>query len=269
MRKPPRAAGWKAATADRQGAREATAGISAVYHPYRLSDGQRQSPEAVEGALNAKFAAASAIARKAELPERCHAGIAKAQRVTSAMVETIRYVHAETTACLLALSLPDDLRTEVAERLVPSLYLNRVAGRAATAQERRRLTTAADTLRAPLLLPDHCLNSLPEERREEIQTAAETCADLFQRSSSCVEGRNGQLSLYHHRLHALRGDKLSALTAVHNYYVTREDGTTPAERFFGSPPDDMFDRLVKRMPMPPRPARKRTANSPSKTLPLA
>lgn len=60
----------------------------------------------------------------------------------------------------------------------------------------------------------------------------EECANLLQRSSSCVEGRDGQLSLRHHGLHRLSNRKLAALTAVHNYFIKRRDGTFPAERFF-------------------------------------
>jgi hypothetical protein len=62
------------------------------------------------------------------------------------------------------------------------------------------------------ILPMMC-----EERRLLERVSAE-CADLFQRSSSCVEGRNAQLALQHHSRHRLSDRKLAALTAVHNYF---------------------------------------------------
>ncbi len=46
---------------------------------------------------------------------------------------------------------------------------------------------------------------------------ARQCAALFQRSSSCVKGRNGVLSLKHHALHKLSANKLLALTVLHNF----------------------------------------------------
>ncbi|HEY85831.1 MAG TPA: hypothetical protein G4N96_12060 [Chloroflexi bacterium] len=76
--------------------------------------------------------------------------------------------------------------------------------------------------------------------------------DIFQRSSSCVEGRNGLLALLHHSLHRLSNRKLSALTTVHNYFVKRRDGTTAAERFFSSPPKDLFEWLLERVDIPGR-----------------
>ena len=77
----------------------------------------------------------------------------------------------------------------------------------------------------------------------------------FVRSSSCVEGRNGQLSLHHHGCHALSPGKLKALTVLHNYFIERDDGSTAAERFFGQKPADLFAWLLERFPDPPRPAK--------------
>ena len=72
-----------------------------------------------------------------------------------------------------------------------------------------------------------------------------------------MEGRNGQLALRYHSLHRLPERKLQALTAIHNYWIKRGDGTTAAERFFGSKPGDLFEELLVRLPVPSRPAKRR------------
>jgi hypothetical protein len=90
-----------------------------------------------------------------------------------------------------------------------------------------------------------------------IEGVAEECAQLFQRSSSCVEGRHGQLALRHHSLHRISNRKLAALTTVHNYFVTRSDGSTAAERFFNAKPRDLFEWVLERVDLPGRPAQKR------------
>ena len=87
---------------------------------------------------------------------------------------------------------------------------------------------------------------------------AQECAELFQRSSSCVEGRNGQLSLKHHALHHLTKRKLRALTVLHNYLVRRPDGTTAAQRFYGHVPRDLFAWLLGRLSHPARPRASRS-----------
>ncbi len=68
-----------------------------------------------------------------------------------------------------------------------------------------------------------------------------------------MEGRNAQLSLYHHGLHRLTDGKLGALTVIHNYFKKRADGTTAAERFFGAKQKDLFEWLLQNMDFPVRP----------------
>jgi hypothetical protein len=85
---------------------------------------------------------------------------------------------------------------------------------------------------------------------------AKACAGFFQRSSSCVEGRNAQLSLHHHGMHRLSDRKLKSLTVIHNFYLKRPDGTTAAERFFENNPINMFEWLLEKMDLPPRPRSK-------------
>ena len=106
---------------------------------------------------------------------------------------------------------------------------------------------------------DGPLSQLPLAERAELERLAVEWANLFQRSSSCVEGRNGQLSLCHHSLHRLRPKRLAALTVLANYFHRRRDGTTAAERFFGAPPSDLFEWLVSHVSSPPRPAARRQA----------
>jgi hypothetical protein len=46
------------------------------------------------------------------------------------------------------------------------------------------------------------------------------------------------------------------LTILHNYYIERPDGTTAAERFFGTKPKDLFQHLINNIELLPRPAKK-------------
>lgn len=120
-----------------------------------------------------------------------------------------------------------------------------------------RLRDPSTQLLEPLRQHDHPLQALAPAVRERIQQVAGECADPFQRSSSAVEGRNGQLSLYHHGRHRLGERKLAALTAVHNFHIRRADGTTAAERFFGRALAPLFEQLIDRVHLPPRPRRRR------------
>jgi hypothetical protein len=107
--------------------------------------------------------------------------------------------------------------------------------------------------------PDGVYGTLSPDERADLERHAADCADLFQRSSSCVEGRNGQLSLTHHGLHRLSLRKLRALTVLHNYLVRRANGTTAAERFFGRRPRELFSWLLDHLSHPTRPRFRRCA----------
>src|SRR6266487_1367758 len=109
---------------------------------------------------------------------------------------------------------------------------------------------------------------LPEADRKAVEEVAQESAGLFQRSSSCVEGRNGRLSLQHHGQSRVSERRLKALTVIHNYLVRRGDQTTAAERFFGQKHKDVFSWLLERMPNLPRPAQKRRKTA-SEGLPVA
>ena len=113
-------------------------------------------------------------------------------------------------------------------------------------QDGAPLRDLADKLRAPLFESDGVLSPLSPRAQESLHDQAKRLAAVFQRSSSKVEGRNGYLSL---RSHQLRGldlpRKRQCFTAIHNFFLTRPDGTTAAERFFGQKPRSMFAAILE------------------------
>ena len=132
-----------------------------------------------------------------------------------------------------------------------------VADKAKDKEQRQTLRQKSEDILQKVNGEASPLRQLCQEERRLLQKVAITCAGLFQRSSSCVEGRNGQLSLRYHNLHRISERRLAALTAIHNYFLKRSDGTTAAERFFGSSHQELFDYLLLAMPAPARPAKKR------------
>jgi hypothetical protein len=90
---------------------------------------------------------------------------------------------------------------------------------------------------------------------------AEWMVAKFQRASSAVEGRNGYLSQMHHAGRGMTPQRVQALTVIHNFGLTRHDGTTAAQRLFGRERPDLFEWLVNQMGDLPLP---RKARSPSK-----
>jgi hypothetical protein len=231
--------------------------LSAAYHPYDLDTAQIQPSERVAERLQGCWQTLNQLVRAANLPERCQEQIRKAQRLTGSLLATLSFFFATVQAKIEALNLPLEVETAVYHSLIPAIYLERVADKTATVDLRQTLRQRAASLIAPLNQPGSALALLHDEERRLLEQVATDCADLFQRSSSGVEGRNGQLALHHHARHRLSDRKLSALTAVHNYFIQRPDGTTAAQRFFGRPPDKLFAWVLKKTSLPGRPACKR------------
>ena len=65
------------------------------------------------------------------------------------------------------------------------------------------LRALAERLRIPLFEPDGAFGALSPVEQDPLKDKAKTLAEVFQRSSSNVEGRNGYLSLRNHQLRGL------------------------------------------------------------------
>ena len=241
--------------------RQAIRGVGDDYHPFDLASGRPCDADAVRQRLTARFDAIERLAADAALATTARQRIAKARRVLDAMVATLAWVWVVIHTRLDALGLTPPLKVVVIEQLIAGLYLVRVAAKARSPVERAAITAVADRLLAQARAPDGPLAALPAKPREALEREAVWCAELFQRSSSCVEGRNGQLALRHHHLHQLRPRKLKVLTILHNYLIRRPAGSTAAERFFGTKPQDLLEYILDRLDVPARPAAPRSTRN--------
>ena len=240
---------------------EAIREISEVYHPYDLSNARAVPAAEVERRLEAQFARIDQITEEAQLSDSSRSRIGKARRLLKSPGATIAFFHLRVQLWVSQLALSPEVEQIVMNELIPALYLKRAAEKLPAGERRAKVDALYEPILARVREPSGVFGGLASEERIKIENVAQQCADLFQRSSSCVEGRNGQLALRHHSLHRLSRKKLCALTVIHNYYVTRPDGTTAAERFFGSKPSDLFAWLVDHLEVPARPAAKRSKTS--------
>src|ERR671915_2465709 len=129
-------------------------------------------------------------------------------------------------------------------RLIPSYYLDRVAS-TRTVTQGEPLRALAEHLRTPLFTPGGAFGEVSVMDQHHLKTHAARLAEVFQRSSSNVEGRNGYLSLRNHQLRGLDlPRKRACLTTIHNFFLTRSDGTTAAERFFSQKPRSLFAAIL-------------------------
>lgn len=238
--------------------RGAIRGLSEAYHPYHLEQATPRDESVLEAELEAHFEQMDTVAQEASLSQKSRQRIAKARRVVPLMVATMAFFWQQVRRWLTQLALEAEFEEVVHHQLIAGFYLKLVAEKSSEPDERDRLHDRARRLLARARAPNGALAALQPARREAIEKVARQCAELFQRSSSCVEGRNGRLELWHRSLHRLSESKLRALTVLHNFFIQRADGTTAAERFYGAPPRDLFEWLLDRVAVPARPAARRT-----------
>ncbi len=230
-----------------------------AYHPFDLKTGQPRSERTVIDELHQHADVIGQAVLDLGLSLKATDALGSARRVFTTMGATIGFIHREIARCRELLNMPVSLRQQVTERLVPALYLRRVASKTDGGQERTRLEQIAHELVAPLQAPDSLWSQQPAEVRAASQAIAQGCADLFQRASSATEGRNHRLRVLHDGLTTLSPTRLGAQTVAQSFVVEDEEGTTAAERFFGQRPDDLMRWLSERVPLPPRARSRRTA----------
>jgi hypothetical protein len=224
-----------------------------------LETGRPLTADEVAARLAGHFDRLDQLADEAGLSAHAREKLAKARRVLDAMQATLVFFWTMIAVRLETWKLSEPVQQWMREDLIPAYYLRRSAEKADTAEQRQRLRELSEEVFSRARSPDGLWGTLSPEMRAELERKARDCADLFQRSSSCVEGRNGQLSLKHHALHQLTTRKLRALTVLHNYAVRRQDGSTAAERFYGTASRDLFTWLLQHASLPARPRAGRRA----------
>src|SRR5215475_1084309 len=227
--------------------------IGQAYHFVDLERGVRRNGRLIAADIQGQIDTIRSVAQHEGLSQTCLERIDKAERVVPKMQATIEFVSGYVPKQVRQLDLPPLVSYALHAHLIPSCYLERVA-QSRTVHAGEPLRELAERLRAPLFEPSGVLASLSEGQRSQLKQQAQELAEVFQRSSSNVEGRNGYISLRNHQLRGLdRPRKRACLTAVHNFFLTREDGTTAAERFFGQKPRSMFTAILQSIDLPPAP----------------
>ena len=234
---------------------EAVRGLGDDYHPFDAQTGEAVSAEQMQQRLEQRFQTVERLAEQAELSDAGREKIAKARRVLPRLVASLVWFWHSVRLLVESLALSEAAECAVYEQLLPGLYWAAAAERARTAKDKKQLRGLAAGCLAKAWSAGSVLSGLGEELQEVVKGVCAEGVSRFVRSSSCVEGRNGQLSLHHHGCHALSPGKLKALTVLHNYFIERADRSTAAERFFGQKPADLFAWLLERFPDPPRPAK--------------
>jgi chemotaxis regulatin CheY-phosphate phosphatase CheZ len=220
--------------------------ISCLVHPFRVGSPTQPTtaPQVMEGLNEMAQAFRDLIADDGIVDSR-H----RLDRFTRQSQELVRlldlwwlWVEEE----LMAASLDETHRDWLRRLVLPAVYWHGLADKTTQPFLPMRSQRAADTALAAV--HQHPLTlQMPPAAVVAWQEWATWMAAKFQRASSVVEGRNGYLAQVHHTGRGFPAARLNALTVIHNFGLTRPDGTTAAQRLLGRPFPDLFHWLVTHM----------------------
>jgi hypothetical protein len=237
---------------------EQVRGIGDDYHPFDRHSGLPVTAQEVGVRLGKHLDRLDEVVQQAGLGQRATEAVSRCRSWVGLLVGCVGWFWGLAQARLEDLQLSPEQEHLVREKLLAGCYWEAAARRARNSEERERLAQMAGKLKEQAWAEGGPLSGLSQEERERLEEVGRQTVGLFSRSSSCVEGRNGRLSLQQHGHSRVSQRRLSALSVIHNYLVQRSDGTTAALRFFGQKPPDLFDWLLGRLPDLPRPAKKRS-----------
>ena len=250
-----------------EGYQQAMTAITTAIHPFSVETGEWQLWGELEPRLREPLGRMETLAQ--------HLNLSKAIRE----IETFR-THIPSIAQGLSLwwrGVMDELnqRTQdpliqawVVSALLPALYWHQQAQKTRTPSLNAIYQQAAQ--RADDHLAAHPMSAqLQPEHDQAWRIWAQQQCTRFQRTSSAIEGRNGQLSRLHHATRGFSPELLNALTLIHNFDVRRADGTTPAERLFEQPFPSLFEWLVEHVEAIPLPRKSKKSQEPQPSPSLA
>ncbi len=240
--------------------------ISKIVHPFSLEQSGKQTSEQVENMLHEQAQELQKLAERYGIPDS-KGSLDKFVRQINKISNIATAWWGWVEGSLATFGLEPWLVNWLLFTLLPVVYWHKQMKRT----KNPKLKTAYKKAYKQALAAYHANLFTQQISSLEIKrwrAWAEWMADKFQRTSSAVEGRNGWLSQMYHNGRGLAIRRLKALTVIHNYYLRRSDGTTAAERLYGTQFPDLFEWIVGRMGELPLARKARERNDSNPLIPL-
>lgn len=130
------------------------------------------------------------------------------------MGATIAFFFATIDTYLENVNFSKEIVKAMYDYLIPGFYLATVAEKEKDLEQKQQIKQKSQELLSVFYKKQGVFTHCTVETYQLVENCAKECTQIFQRSSSCVEGRNAQLSLRHHNLHRYRSNKLQELTHI-------------------------------------------------------
>lgn len=229
--------------------------LSLTLHPFGIADSAPQTSAQVQSQLRMALEAIEALVECHALPAHRDAR-QKVHKQLPGLAALVDFWWQGVARDLEPFSLSPLWRTWVYEGLLPLVYWEHHLAHTRCARRKAKIRSALEAVHAAFHM--HPLTTqLAPGVLEEWQAWAAQRVQVFQRTSSAVEGRNGYLSQMHHNHRGLPRRRYKVWTILHNFDCRAADGTTPASRFFRRAFPDLFETVLSHINALPQPRRRK------------
>jgi hypothetical protein len=232
--------------------------LSKIVHPFDITDTSKQTSAQVQILLMELPEVVKIILNECGIIDKKNR-LSKFAKQIAAVASLIDAWWLWVMESLDDYEIDDECRKWLLEFLLPAIYWQSQAAKTKNPELKKSYQVASEQALAQL--EQHPFT--PIFITQQWLSWAEWMVSNFQRTSSAVEGRNGCLSQMHHNGRGLSIKRLKVLTVIHNFGLTRSDGTTAAERLFERDFPDLFEWIINQMGDLPlaRMARKSSSNN--------
>lgn len=233
--------------------------LSTSLHPFEILSSKRQSSVDVEKRMNASLEKIKEIKEDLKISDT-RKRLVRAQRQIPDAAKQIDLWWRCVTTSLDSADISAERKDWLLYCLLPLVYWRTQLKKARSKRIKRFYSSSIGN--ALKHFESHQMTSSAEIGGPDSEWFkwAQKMTDIFIRTTSAVEGRNGWLSQMHFNGRGLSEKRLTSQTAIHNYYLKRSDGTTACERLSGIKPDDLFEYLLSHARPLSEPRRRKIKN---------
>ena len=229
--------------------------LSLTLHPFGIADSAPQTSAQVHSQLHTAVEAIEALAERYELPAP-RAARQKVHKQLPGLAALVDFWWQGVEHDLESFRLSPMWQSWVHEGLLPLVYWEHCLAHTRCARRKAKIRAVLEAVQATF--HTHALTKqLAPEVLEEWKAWATQRAQVFQRTSSAVEGRNGYLSQMQHNHRGLPKHRYKVWTILHNFDCRAAEGTTPASRFFRQSFPDLFETVLSHINALPQPRRRK------------
>jgi len=227
--------------------------LSTSLHPFAILTAQKQKSKDVENNMHSCLGQIKLLKEKHNIPDSGKK-LARVERQIPDSAKLVDQWWEWVETSLGSADITPELKDWLLNSLLPYIYWDRQINKTKSKKIRRCYEISARVARKKL--EEHILTKRlisDENKKSEWIKWAENMADMFIRTTSSIEGRNGWLSQIHFNGRGLSEMRVQSQAAIHNYYLKRSNETTACERLSGIKPDDMFEFIMQNIGSLPKP----------------